>query len=533
MLADQVEAGEIDEHVREQIGALEQEAGQARHDLAGALDARRREQRERAAQPAGGEHGVVGEIVVVCEAGQAGVAHVGVDDRDGRAGEVAQGEAELDRERRHRDVIVGGHEADRTRAAAGEAARDPRRLGAHLRIVDHEADRGEQLLVRIAIAVGVGGHRDQHGIFAPVNIVHVLSSYGVGGQERVALDLAAGQVARGHRVSVVSLAPPPDGPLAAEFAAAGVETLTIAKGRGIDPRLVPRLARAFRARGAEIVHTHNPQPMIYGAPAARLAGARAIHSKHGRNPATRAQWALRRAAAQCVHRFVAVSETTAQQARARHEAPAGRIVVIPNGIRLEKFRRDPAARSAVRSELAIPQDAWVIATVGRIDDNKNQQLLVRAAAPLLGPGVHLVLVGDGPARAELEAAVRAIGAPAQFVHVLGRRMDVARLFSGFDVFALSSISEGLPLVVPEAMASELPIIATAVGGLPDIIQDGLTGLLCRVDESELRSRLESLTKDRSRARGLGTAAREASLSKFSADRMIDDYLRLYVGELSQ
>jgi glycosyltransferase involved in cell wall biosynthesis len=363
-----------------------------------------------------------------------------------------------------------------------------------------------------------------------VNIVHVLSSYGVGGQERVALDLAAGQVARGHRVSVVSLAPPPDGPLAAEFAAAGVETITIAKGRGVDPTLVPKLARAFRARGAEIVHTHNPQPMIYGAPAARLAGARAIHSKHGKNPATRAQWLLRRAAAQCVHRFVAVSDTTAAQARARREAPLDRIMVIPNGIRLERFHRDLGTRSEVRSELGIPQDAWVIATVGRIDDNKNQPLLVRAAAPLLGADVHLVVVGDGPARAELDASVRALGASAQFVHLLGRRMDVARLFSGFDVFALSSISEGLPLVIPEAMASELPIIATSVGGLPDIIEDGITGLLCRVDESELRSRLESLTSDRRRARELGAAARVASLSKFSADRMIDAYLGLYVGE---
>jgi glycosyltransferase involved in cell wall biosynthesis len=82
------------------------------------------------------------------------------------------------------------------------------------------------------------------------------------------------------------------------------------------------------------------------------------------------------------------------------------------------------------------------------------------------------------------------------------------------------------------MASELPIIATSVGGLPDIIQDGLTGLLCRVDESELRTALESLTKDPSRARGLGAAARTTALSKFSADRMIDDYLALYVRALT-
>jgi glycosyltransferase involved in cell wall biosynthesis len=184
--------------------------------------------------------------------------------------------------------------------------------------------------------------------------------------------------------------------------------------------------------------------------------------------------------------------------------------------------------------LGIPEDAWVIGTVGRIDANKNQALLVRAAAPLLGRerNAHLVLVGDGPARAELEAAVAATGEAAPYIHVLGRRMDVDRLFSAFDVFALSSISEGLPLVVPEAMASELPIIATSVGGLPDIIEDGLTGLLCPVEEFALRNSLESLQKDPSRARGMGAAARTRSLSHFSAQRMIEEYLRLYVRELT-
>jgi glycosyltransferase involved in cell wall biosynthesis len=366
-----------------------------------------------------------------------------------------------------------------------------------------------------------------------VVIVHVLSSFGVGGQERVALDLAAGQVERGHQVHVVSLAPPPDGPLAAEFTAAGVATITIPKRGGLDVTLIPRLARAFRRLRADVVHSHNPLPLIYGAPAARLIGARAIHTKHGKNPGSRAHMMLRRAAAQAAHWFVAVSETTAAQAREQHDAPDNRIIVIPNGIRLERFRRDPETRSVIRREIGIPDDAWVIGTVGRIDQNKNQPLLVRAAAPTLGPRNHLILVGDGPDRAVLEAAVAATGPAAKFIHVLGRRMDVDRIFSAFDVFALSSSSEGLPLVIPESMASELPIIATSVGGLPDIIQEGQTGLLCPVDEAALRSCLESLRKDPSKARGMGAAARVRALSHFSHTRMLDDYLRLYVRGLTQ
>ena len=118
-------------------------------------------------------------------------------------------------------------------------------------------------------------------------IAHVLSSFGVGGQERVALDLAAAQRARGHTVIAVSLAPPPEGPLADEFRAVGAEVIDVPKGPGTDLTLVPRLAWALKRRQVEVVHSHNPLPLIYGAPAARLCGAVAIHSKHGVNPGSR------------------------------------------------------------------------------------------------------------------------------------------------------------------------------------------------------------------------------------------------------
>jgi glycosyltransferase involved in cell wall biosynthesis len=363
-------------------------------------------------------------------------------------------------------------------------------------------------------------------VTAARSIVHVLSSYGVGGQERVALDLAAGQVRRGHRVSVVSLAPPPDGPLAAEFRDAGVGVLTVAKGRGLDPTLAARLALQFRTLRADVVHTHNPQPLIYGAPAARLAGAVAIHTKHGMNPGSRGNMLLRRAAARGVSAFVAVSEVTAEQARAQRDCPLDRLVVVPNGIRLERFAPDADRRVAMRAELGIPAGAWVVGTVGRVDEYKNHPLLVRAMAPMLGERHRLVIIGDGPAREALDAAVAALPEP-RWCHVLGRRMDVDKLLPGLDVFALPSSSEGLPLVVPEAMAVGLPIVATAVGGLPTVVDDGVTGLLCPVDEAALRGHLSTLAGDRERARAMGARAREVALARYSAERMLDDYLALY------
>ncbi|HEY5928497.1 MAG TPA: glycosyltransferase [Kofleriaceae bacterium] len=357
------------------------------------------------------------------------------------------------------------------------------------------------------------------------SIVHVLSSFGVGGQERVALDLAIGQQARGHQVAVISLAPPPDGAMADEFREHGIAVDRVVKRGGLDATLVPRLARALRRYRADVVHTHNPLPLIYGAPAARLAGAAAIHTKHGVNPGGRGHRMLRRAAAQLAHAFVAVSDTTFEQAKAQHDAPAARMHTIANGIRLDRYHPDPEARAAARVELGLG-DAWVVGTVGRLDAYKNQALLVRAMAPLLSSDVRLVIVGDGPARAEVEAEIAKLREP-RWVVMTGRRMDVPRIIPAFDVFALSSKTEGLPLVVPEAMAAALPIVTTAVGGLPSVVDEGVTGMLVPVEEPALRNALAKLADDRNLARAMGERARETALDRYSADRMVEAYLDLY------
>jgi glycosyltransferase involved in cell wall biosynthesis len=356
------------------------------------------------------------------------------------------------------------------------------------------------------------------------SIVHVLSSFGVGGQERLALDLAALQHHRGHRVAVISLAPPPDGALAGEFGKAGIVVERVAKRPGFDLTLPPRLMRAFQRLGAEIVHTHNPQPLIYSAAAARIAGAAAIHTKHGVNPGSRGQRLLRRGAAQLVSAFVAVSETTAEQARQQRDCAPARLHVIPNGIRLDKFAPDPELRAAVRAELGLG-DAWVVGTVGRLDEYKNHLMLIRAMTPHFDGRTKLVIVGDGPMRDQLAKAVAALPDP-RAVLLTGQRMDVPRLLPAFDVFALPSSTEGLPLVVPEAMATGLPVVATAVGGLPNVLDDGITGLLTAVEETALAAALVSL-RDPQRAATMGRAARAAALERFGAERMVDSYLELY------
>ncbi len=201
---------------------------------------------------------------------------------------------------------------------------------------------------------------------------------------------------------------------------------------------------------------------------------------------------------------------------------------IPNGIDLSRFHPDAEARAAVRAELGVPADAFVVGTVGRLAPEKDQALLMRAVAPLLDENLRLVIVGDGMERAALDAQAAALGERARFVHLPGARKDVPRFLAAFDVFALSSVTEGLPLVIPEAMATALPVISTAVGGIPGVVAEGETGFLVPPgDEAALRDRVARLAAERALGEKFGARGRALALALYSAERMVRDYLALY------
>lgn len=367
-----------------------------------------------------------------------------------------------------------------------------------------------------------------------LSIAHVLSSFQLGGQEHVALDLARQQRSAGHRVLAVSLAATPDGPLSGEFRAAGVHTETVGKrGPSVDPSLPMRLAHALGGHRIELVHTHNPHALIYGAPAAAVIRAATVHTKHGINPdGERRQW-LRRTASRLVDAYVAVTPSLAQIALEREECPASRLHVIRNGIDVQRFGASRAARERTRGSLGIPPDAWVVGSVGRLAPEKNQGLLLDAIAPMLDPRRHLVLVGDGPERESL-AAKAAASWRSDFVHFTGARDDVQDLLAAFDVFALTSHSEGLPLVVLEAMACELPVVSTRVGGVPDVVDDGVTGYLVEPgDNTALTQRLAWLSTRPPHAQHVAACAREMVVRDHSLEGMARDYEALYRRVLAQ
>jgi glycosyltransferase involved in cell wall biosynthesis len=365
-------------------------------------------------------------------------------------------------------------------------------------------------------------------------IAHVLSSFGMGGQERMALELARAQRSAGHTVLAISLAPEPEGPHGAGFRACGARVYTVAKRRrGFDSTLPLRIAKVLRREGARVVHTHNPQPLIYGALAGRLSRAGVVHTKHGANPDSFRRRALRRAAASLVDAYVAVSRPTAEVARRHGECAPTKLRVIANGVDVGRYTPNAAARNELRRAFGIPAEAWVVGTVGRLAPEKDHELLVRAVEPLLGDRFWLVIVGDGPQAGELRDLVERMPA-GRFVRLTGGRDDVERLLSAFDVFALSSSTEGLPMVVPEAMAAALPIVSTAVGGVPDVVEEGRTGHLVRPnDEHELRNALRSLCEDTDHARVMGEYAREVAGELYSAARMARDYMALYESVLKR
>jgi glycosyltransferase involved in cell wall biosynthesis len=361
-----------------------------------------------------------------------------------------------------------------------------------------------------------------------LSIAHVLSSFGMGGQERVALDLAALQRSSGHRVLALSLAPLPEGPTAEAFRAAGVQTHSITKhGPSFDPSLAVRLAKYLLENRVDVVHTHNPHALIYGSPAAALARAACVHTKHGINPDSDRRMWLRRAASRMADAYVAVTPSLARVAIRNNECDPALLHVINNGIDTRKFAPDPDARARARAELGIPDDAWVVGTVGRLAPEKNQGLLIEAMAPMLDKRRHLVLVGDGPERAGLEARAAGTWRP-EFIHFTGARSDTPAMLAAFDAFALTSSSEGLPLVLLEAMATRLPVVATSVGGVPDLVQHEVTGYL--VDPGDwvgLTKRLIWLANHAPEALVAASVARRAVLDKHSVEHMARDYESLY------
>ncbi len=370
-----------------------------------------------------------------------------------------------------------------------------------------------------------------------LSVLHVITRIDRGGSAEVVLDVAARQRAKGHRVTLVmgrSEDPQVD---PEEYAArTGVEVVRLdALRREVSPLrdlwATAALWRLIRRRRPDVVHTHTSKAGFVGRLAAKLAGAPAIvHSPHGHifygyyGPLkTRLFIWLERLAARLCDRITTLTDLGAADHVKLRIAGPEKFVTIRPGVDLSRFRSAAARRPAARKRLNLRAADLAVGWVGRLVPIKDCATFLRASARW--SGAQALIVGDGPLRPELEALAAELNAPARF---LGARSDVPDLMAAMDVFALSSVNEGFGRVLVEAMASGLPVVATAVGGVPEVVEHEQTGLLTRPgDPAALAEAVQRLLDNPELRAAYGRRGRRRA-DAFSIEQTVEDFERLYL-----
>jgi len=306
------------------------------------------------------------------------------------------------------------------------------------------------------------------------------------------------------------------------------------KAAGRDLGIIRRLASLFRRERVDIVHSHNWQTFFYTVAAAALAGIPLrVHGHHGREAAAASarQARLSRWLAGRVSRLVAVSGDLGRELIEEWGVPAERVSVIPNGVDLDGFAH-PGPVEAAREEIGLAPEHRVIMSVGGLRPVKDYPTMIRAFARVHAarPEARLVIVGGergGGRQSELEALAGSLGV-ASSVLFPGVRQDIARLLTLSDVYVNSSLFEGMSNTILEAMAASRPVVATRVGGNPELVRDGMTGYLVPPgDETALAARLIEVLADPGLAKALGAAGRAMVESEHAMGRMVAAYEDCY------
>jgi sugar transferase (PEP-CTERM/EpsH1 system associated) len=306
------------------------------------------------------------------------------------------------------------------------------------------------------------------------------------------------------------------------------------KEPGRNWRVIGRLAALFRAERIDIVHSHNWSTFLYAVCAARLAGVpRVVHGEHGKDDTMRHPKRLfgSRILAKGVDRVCAVSRDLAEEVARDWGVPRDRVRWIPNGVDLEAFGGDDRSE-ALRGELGLSPADLVVMNTGGFRTIKDHGTLLRAFAAVHGaePRARLVLIGQGSAenpRGGLDQTAEALGIAAS-VRFAGVRTDIPRLLRTCDVYVNSSRYEGMSNTILEAMAAGRPVVATAVGGNPDLVGDGVTGYLVPAGDSEaMARRIRELLGDEPLRKRLGAAGRARMEAVHSMPGMIEAYASLY------
>jgi glycosyltransferase involved in cell wall biosynthesis len=361
-------------------------------------------------------------------------------------------------------------------------------------------------------------------------VCHVLHGLTIGGAEVLAARLVR-QLRGSFRFTFVCL--DELGPLGEELRAEGFLIHVLGRRPGVDLGCSRRLARFLREQNVDLLHCHQYSPFFYGI-CARLLCRRppVLFTEHGRpHPdfPRRKRIVANRLLLERRDRVISVGQAVRQALVANEGIPADRVAVICNGVNLAQPAACHGRRDEVRRELNLGSNDLVLLHVARLHPIKDHATALRMLALMLGrqPNSRLILAGEGPEREIIQRHIAELGI-GQKVRLLGVRSDVPRLLAAADIAILTSLNEGIPLTLIEAMAAGLPVVATNVGGVGEIVKDGVSGFLAAAaDPAALAGKALLLATDPELRSRMGESGRARAHALFSEARMLAEYRHLY------
>lgn len=367
-------------------------------------------------------------------------------------------------------------------------------------------------------------------------IAHVIYRLTIGGLENGLVNLINHLPRERYRHAVVCLTDYTD--FHQRITRDDVDYYALHKKSGVDISLYPRIWRLFRRLRPSIVHTRNISAMEMQLPALLAGVPIRVHSEHGREGAdldghNQKYNLLRKIFRPLIQRYIPLSQDLQHWLQSEIGVRPERMSQIYNGVDVARFNNAGASSGSFPVAGFLSSDSVVIGTVGRMAVVKDQLTLVQAFLQLLDrvenarQRLRLVMIGDGPLRAEAQRLLQAAGA-ADLAWLPGDRDDIPALLRAFDIFVLPSLGEGISNTILEAMASGLPVVATRVGGNPELVQDGVTGrLVPSADPTAMADTLSELLAQSELRVRFGTAGRERVVQEFSIEHMVERYSQVY------